>query len=57
MTKNELFDKMKELWESFEEAHNGKTKKSQSDARKLSNEIKKLIPLYRKASVEEGKAK
>ena len=57
MTKLESFNAMKELWESFETAHNGTTKKSQGEARKLINELKKLIGPYRKASVEEGKAK
>lgn len=57
MTKNELFESIKNLWESFESAHNGSTKKSQSEARKLANEIKKLLPAYRKASVDEGKTK
>jgi hypothetical protein len=57
MTKLQLFENMKKLWESFEAAHNGTTKKSQSEARKISNELKKLVPLYRKASVEEGKNK
>jgi hypothetical protein len=57
MTKNELFESISKLWESFEESHNGQTKKSQSEARKFANELKKLLPLYRKASVEEGKTK
>ena len=57
MTKLETFNAMKELWESFETAHNGTTKKSQSEARKIINELKKLIGPYRKASVEEGKSK
>lgn len=57
MTKNQLFESIKNLWQSFEDAHNGTTKKSQAEARKLANEIKKLLPTYRKASVDEGKTK
>lgn len=57
MTKTESFNALKELWESFETAHNGTTKKSQAEARKIINELKKLVGVYRKASVEEGKAK
>jgi len=57
MTKTESFNAMKELWQSFEDAHNGTTKKSQAEARKIINELKKIIGVYRKASVEEGKIK
>lgn len=55
MTKSESFNAMKELWESFEKSHNGTTKKSQAEARKTINELKKIVGVYRKASVEEGK--
>ncbi len=57
MTKTELFDKMKALWNEFETAHNGTTKKSQAEARKIINDFKKIVTDYRKASVEEGKSK
>ena len=57
MTKAELFDTMKTLWNQFEISHNSTTKKSQSEARKVINDLKKVITDYRKASVEEGKNK
>ena len=57
MTKAELFDTMKTLWNQFEISHNGATKKSQAEARKVINDLKKVITDYRKASVEEGKNK
>ncbi len=53
--KQEIFEKMQQLWEKFEESHNGKTKKSQQDARKFIGELKKHVTEYRKASVEETK--
>jgi hypothetical protein len=55
MSKQSLFEQMKTLWETFEEQHNGTTKKSQQEARKAVGEIKKLVTNYRKASVEESK--
>ena len=55
MSKQELFDQMSSLWTSFEEKHNGTTKKSQTEARKAIGELKKLVTDYRKASVEEAK--
>jgi hypothetical protein len=57
MTKTELFETMKTLWNEFETAHNGTTKKSQAEARKIINDFKKIVTDYRKASVEEGKNK
>ena len=51
----ELFEQMRELWEIFEEEHNGTTKASQQRARKAVGELKKLVTEYRKASVEENK--
>lgn len=53
--KQDLFDQMKALWETFEEKHSGTTKKSQTEARKAIGELKKLVTDYRKASVEESK--
>jgi len=55
MSKQSLYEQMKSLWETFEEQHNGTTKKSQQEARKAVGEIKKLVTDYRKASVEESK--
>jgi ClpP class serine protease len=57
MTKTTLFETMKKLWHEFETAHNGATKKSQAEARKIINDFKKIVTDYRKASVEEGKNK
>tara|TARA_Y100000389_G_C17456232_1_gene518365 strand:+ start:470 stop:640 length:171 start_codon:yes stop_codon:yes gene_type:complete len=55
MSKQELFEAMKEMWTEFETQHNGTTKKSQGVARKQIGDLKKLITPYKKASVEEGK--
>lgn len=55
MSKQSLFEQLSTLWESFDEQHNGTTKKSQQEARKAIGEIKKLVTDYRKASVEESK--
>ena len=53
--KQEIFEQLKQLWETFEENHNKPTKKSDGDARKALGEIKKLVTEYRKASVAEDK--
>jgi len=53
--KQELFEQIDELYQSFVQEHNGTTKASQQRARKNIGEIKKLITDYRKASVEESK--
>lgn len=55
MNKDQLFEQMSTIWDQFVEANNGKTKKSQAEARKLINELKKLVTAYRKASVEAQK--
>jgi len=55
MTKQENFEQLKGLWETFETNHNKTTKKSDNDARKALGEIKKLVTPYRAASVEEAK--
>jgi len=47
---------MSELWNNFQECHNGTTKKSQQQARKAIGELKKLVTDYRKCSVQEEKA-
>jgi hypothetical protein len=54
-TAQELYQEMKDLWETFEEEHNGDTKASQQRARKAVGELKKLVTEYRKASVAENK--
>lgn len=51
----ELFEQMKDLFQEFEENHNGTTKAAKSRARKAIGEVKKLVTDYRKASVEETK--
>ena len=55
MNKQELFEQINSLYETFVEEHNGTTKASQQRARKSIVEIKKLITDYRKASVAESK--
>lgn len=55
MNKQELFEQIKSLYETFVEEHNGTTKASQQRARKAIGEVKKLITDYRKASVAESK--
>lgn len=55
MKKEELFQELEKLWESFAEEHAKTTKKSDQQARKALGEIKKLITPYRKASVDEAK--
>lgn len=57
MEKDQLFEEMSALWATFVEEHNGTTKVSDTRARKIANEIKKLVTPYRKASVEAGKTK
>ena len=56
MNKQELFDQMKVLWDTFESEHNGTTKASQGRARKAIGDLKKLVTDYRKASVDADKA-
>jgi len=55
MNKQELFEQINSLYETFVEEHNGTTKASQQRARKAIGEVKKLITDYRKASVAETK--
>ena len=53
--KEQLFQKMKELWEQFEVEHAKTTKVSQKNARTHIGDLKKLVTDYRQASVEETK--
>jgi hypothetical protein len=53
--KEELFQKMKQLWEQFEVEHNKTTKVSQKNARTFIGDLKKVVTDYRQASVEETK--
>lgn len=55
MNKQELFEQISELYETFKSEHSQTTKASQARARKAIGEIKKLITPYKKASVEESK--
>ncbi len=55
----ELFNDMKDLWNSLEENHTIFSEKSNkaagSRARKAAGEFKKIVTDYRKASVSESK--
>ena len=55
----ELFNNMKDLWNSLEENHTIFSEKSNkaagSRARKAAGEFKKIVTDYRKASVSESK--
>lgn len=55
-SKQELFEAIDGLYQSFVEEHSKTTKASQQRARKNIGEIKKLITDYRKASVQESKS-
>ena len=55
MTKQEIYEQLKQLWSEFEAGHNGTTKVSDSRARKALGEVKKLITPYRAASTAECK--
>jgi hypothetical protein len=55
MTKQEIYEQLKQLWEEFDTNHNLTTKVSETRARKALGEIKKLVTPYRTASVEESK--
>ena len=55
MTKQEIFEQIGALYQTFITEHAGTTKASQQRARKAIGGIKKLITEYRKASVAESK--
>ena len=55
MNKQEIFEQIDSLYETFKDEHNGTTKASQQRARKAIGELKKLVTEYRKASVAESK--
>jgi hypothetical protein len=55
MTKNEIYDQLKQLWEDFDANHNATTKVSNTRARKALGDLKKLVTSYRQASTEEDK--
>ena len=58
-TSNEVYNQLKDLWESFQENHRANAEKGNKAAggraRKAIGEIKKLVTEYRKASVSESK--
>jgi hypothetical protein len=53
--KQELFEQMTQLWETFVVEHSKTTKVSQKNARTAIGDLKKLVTDYRQASVEETK--
>ena len=53
--KEELFQQIDALYETFKSEHSGTTKASQTRARKAIGDLKKLVTEYRKASVAETK--
>lgn len=55
MSKAEIYEQLKQLWEEFDANHNATTKVSNTRARKALGEIKKLTTPYRQASTEEDK--
>ena len=55
MDKNELFEQIQTLVESFELNHNKTTKVSDTRARKDSREIVKLLKDYNRVSLVESK--
>jgi len=56
MNTQELFEQMQSVWESVVLNHGKKSKAAHSRARKSLGEMKKLIAVYRKASVAEDRA-
>lgn len=55
MTKQEIFEQIDSLYETFKAEHDTTTKAGAQRARKAIGEIKKLVTVYRKASVNESK--
>ena len=53
--KQELFEQMTQLWDTFVAEHSKTTKVSQKNARTLIGDLKKIVTDYRQASVEETK--
>lgn len=53
--KEDLFEQMAKLWNTFVDEHKKSTKVSQKNARTVVGELKKLVTEYRQASVEEAK--
>ena len=57
MNTTELLEKIEVLFEEFKAEHAKSSKAAHGRARKTLGEIKKLITEYRKASIDEDKAK
>ena len=57
MNTQELFEKIELLFEEFKAEHAKTSKAAHGRARKTLGEIKKLVAEYRKASIDEDKAK
>lgn len=55
MNKQEIFEQIDGLYQTFVAEHNSTTKAGAQRARKAIGEIKKLVTEYRKASVNESK--
>ena len=57
--RDEIYSKLDELWEQFQENHRAHSEKGNKAAggraRKAIGEVKKLVTEYRKASVSESK--
>ena len=53
--KEDLFEQMAKLLNTFVDEHKKSTKVSQKNARTVVGELKKLVTEYRQASVEEAK--
>lgn len=56
MTKQEIFEQISSLYDTFVAEHNTTTKAGAQRARKAIGSIKKLVTDYRKASVNESKS-
>lgn len=56
MNTQELFEQMQSVWESVVVNHGKKSKAAHGRARTGLGKLKKLIAVYRKASVAEDKA-
>jgi|TARA_R100001163_G_C5068102_1_gene207868 hypothetical protein len=56
MESNETYVKLAELWTEFSTEHSKTSKAAHGRARRALTEIKKLISVYKKASVAEDKA-
>ena len=57
MESNEVYLKLAELWTEFSIEHSKPSKAAHSRARRALTEVKKLISVYKKSSVDEDKAK